>query len=491
MKVSRVLFFLAFCLTAALLADASDRLTSDNSAVVSAMAPSVSAIGMGQTLVPTLAGSSAHARDLNNDGKLDLVSLRTNTHLKSQLVVQLGNGDATFQSPISTPLAHPASSMILGDLNGDGILDAVVQDFDVIYVALGNGDGTFKPEVTSPAVGSIQAFATGDFNGDGKLDVALSVTTEVAILLGNGDGTLQTPIVYAGGSYQNISIALGDFNLDNQLDLAIIDNIDAEIVVFLGNGDGTLQNGVSYPTTADPLSLVVGDFNSDGKPDVVVVEQGKFGASNLSHFLGNGDGTFQPRLDQISIQDSADVLASDFNGDGLLDVAVLGAARDLVQIWFGIGDGSFTSAGYFPDGTLTSSQAFGLNGGDFNSDGKADLAVSHAVGSNYSILLQGTSIVSPTLLGFGTIQIGTSKSLPTTLNNGGTTAFAVTSIKIVGNTTDYQQTNTCGSSLAPGASCSITVTFKPHNATIKSATLNIVDGGIVGTQGVALSGFAK
>jgi hypothetical protein len=472
---------------AALLADASD---SANLTARQAM-PSGSAIGMGQTLVATPGGSSAHARDVNNDGKLDLVSLSTNTHLKSEMVVQLGNGDATFQSPIITPLAQPASTMILGDMNGDGFLDAVVQDFDVVYVALGNGDGSFKQEITSPGVGSIQALAVGDFNGDGKLDLALSLSTGVAIMLGNGDGTLQPAIVHTGGSYQNISIALADFNLDNKLDLAIVDNIDAAVVVFLGNGDGTLQSGVSYPTTSSPLYLIVGDFNGDGKPDIVVDEQGKFGASNLSHFLGNGDGTFQPRVDQISIQDSLDLLASDFNGDGILDVAVLGTSRNLVQIWFGIGDGSFTSAGYFPDGTLTSNQGFALNGGDFNSDGKPDLAVIHAVGSNYSILLQGTSIVSPTALGFGTIKIGTSKSLQTTLTNAGTTTFAVNTIKIAGNTTDYHQTNNCGSSLAPGASCSITVTFKPHNATIKSATLNIVDGGIVGTQGVALSGSAK
>ena len=304
-------------------------------------------IGMGLNLVPTPGSTSPYALDVNQDGKLDLVSLAINTRLKAEIVVQLGNGDGTFGKPLTTALAQPASAMILGDMNGDGIPDAVIQDFDVIYVALGHGDGTFGPEITSSAIGTILAFATGDFNGDGKLDLALSLQGEVAIMLGNGDGTLQAPVVAPGGSTQNISIATGDFNLDHKLDVAIVDNIDAAVVVFLGNGDGTLQAPTSYATTTGPLFLVVDDFNGDGKPDIVVDEVGKSGA-NLSHFLGNGDGTFQTRVDQVSVQDSGGLLAADFNGDGVLDVAVLSPSRDLVQIWLGTGDGSFSLGAIFP-----------------------------------------------------------------------------------------------------------------------------------------------
>jgi hypothetical protein len=153
----------------------------------------------------------------------------------------------------------------------------------------------------------------------------------------------------------------------------------------------------------------------------------------------------------------------------------------------GKGDGSFSLGGYFPDGA----QAYEMTSGDFNRDGKPDIATYNqdtGSGATLSILLQGSSIVSPTNVAFGTVKVGSSKSSTVKLTNSGTAAFSIASIAIGGDPADFKQINNCGSSLGAGASCSIKVTFKPTTTSSFVATVNIVDGGIAGTQEVGLSG---
>src|SRR5262249_29497411 len=146
--------------------------------------------------------------------------------------------------------------------------------------------------------------AVGDFNGDGIPDLAVANYGSydhpggtVNILLGAGDGTFQAAHSYATGAGADF-VAVGDFNGDGIPDLAVANlgsdpALQGTVSVLLGNGDGTFQAAHSYAASFGPRSMAVGDFNGDGHLDLALAGYDYRGNSGLSIFLGNGDGTFQ------------------------------------------------------------------------------------------------------------------------------------------------------------------------------------------------------
>ena len=299
------------------------------------------AVGMG--------AYSLDSSDLNNDGKLDLIVVNKKD---STVSVLLGNGDGTFQGQTSYAIASMPSQVAVGDFNGDGNLDLVGAVASGISILFGNGDGTFQPEVTYPIedvdyyeLGALvpvdpKSLAVGDFNGDGKLDLATANSgiyeetyydATVSILLGNGDGTFQAAQFYTTGD-ESTSVAIGDFNGDGKLDLAVtvgasdvLDELNGVVSILIGIGDGTFQPPVPYVLTGYfPDSIHVSDFNRDGNADLAVSNAiDDFGTQDLAYVLmGNGDGTFQPPkgFNPSSTANGADVspdlAVGDFNGDG-------------------------------------------------------------------------------------------------------------------------------------------------------------------------------
>ena len=221
----------------------------------------------------------------------------------------------------------------MGDFNGDGKQDLVVSfpQSDQVGLLLGNGDGTFKPLVSYPVDRNPRWVGVADFNGDGKLDLVTANTRsgDVSVLLGNGDGTFRPAVNLPAGQRPNRGV-VGDFNRDGKLDLAILNasspTTSATINVLLGNGDGTFQASQPYPIGGNPRSIVVADFDGDGKLDLAVdVDASATNTPSLAVLRGNGDGTFQPPIQfakWVALTTVFEMAVGDFNNDRKPDVAV-------------------------------------------------------------------------------------------------------------------------------------------------------------------------
>ena len=265
----------------------------------------------------------------------------------------------------------------MGDFNGDGKPDLAGSNrcapFDCNAQSLGilinNGDGTFHAGSTHPVSGAF--VATGDFNGDGKLDLAVGFGNLV-IMLGNGDGTFTQSVTYSI-LFEFTSIVVADFNADGKLDIAGSGN------VLLGNADGTFHQVASYSGGGD---LAVADFNNDGKLDLA----NPAGLNGIAVYLGNGDGTFQAAKISGGVVTGERIVAGDFNGDGKADIATSGVSADVI-LWSGKGDATFTPQGFFCGGSSIGNIARGLAAGDFNHNGRPDLAVLDPLRNEVDILL--------------------------------------------------------------------------------------------------------
>jgi hypothetical protein len=308
--------------------------------------------------------------DFNGDGRLDLAT----TNLGSgDISVLLGNGDGTFQAQQTYARGLFPGSLVTGDFNGDGRLDMVVSDSGGVSELLGNGDGTFQPPRQIAAEG---ASIAGDFNQDGKLDL----TDGYDVLLGNGDGTFQPAKTVAVGG--DGSLAARDFNGDGKLDLAGVDE-GGGVRLALGNGDGTFQPVMEYAAGLFPYTVVAGDFNGDGKLDLAT---SNLGSNDISVLLGNGDGTFQTAK-TVAVGIAGHLVARDFNGDGRLDLAVSGSdpttGASEIAVLLGNGDGTFQPAKFYAAGKSVND----LVAGDFNGDGKLDLAAIDALEGDIIVFL--------------------------------------------------------------------------------------------------------
>lgn len=323
--------------------------------------------------------------------------------------------DVTNKVPITSPL-------LAGDFNNDGKLDIVGAIGEVVYVALGNGDGSFqKSHGTLGVIGStITGINVADVNGDGKLDVVLtgsesSTTSFVAVMLGNGDGSFQAPVEsdfpiledsngdesdfegehfrsrrnlehsnedesdFTGARFPSRPI-LADFKRDGVLDLVYATATGIQTLV--GHKDGRFHKGPRSPLRQIGLNvLAVGDFNNDGKLDLVVsVYDPLTKREFVGVMLGEGDGSFG-KLSRVpgtetSFPSEITAVAADFNKDGNLDIATgiqtAGATiHGSIRVSLGKGDGTFQEGLPVPNvNSVTTPMLLG----DFDGDGNLDLA---------------------------------------------------------------------------------------------------------------------
>ena len=335
-----------------------------------------------------LSPTSLAVWDLNGDGKLDLAVASGGDNSVSVL---LGNGDGTFQTPVGYAIGSEPESVAVADFNGDGKPDLAAANYlnNSMSVLLGRGDGRLQDNVSTSVGGgyqaSLTAAAVGDFNGDGKPDLALASYSAdegaiglLSVVLANGDGTFHPTFKAENNGLS--SVVIGDFNADGKTDLAVAGA--PYINLLLGNGDGTFQAPFLIQAGGDSPSLAVADFNGDGKTDLAVTNSGN-GSNSVSVLLGNGDGTLQYPVDYATGNNPLSLAVADFNGDGKTDLAVINSADNSVGILLGKGDGTFHAHVDYATGNSPSS----IITGDFNRDGNFDLAVTNSSGNTVSVLL--------------------------------------------------------------------------------------------------------
>lgn len=346
---------------------------------------------------PNYAGLGApFVADFNGDGKLDI--------LTSAGTMNLGNGNGTFQPGTAAVSVGASSGPILAvaDFNGDGKPDVLQQGTGTLLVLLGNGDGTFQAPISTASGANLSVVAAGNVNGDGKQDVVGIYNNSLFVYISKGDGSFAPGVSYNPGvsPLENAVLMLADLNGDGKTDIvaSVSDGTigGEEVVVFLGNGDGTFQSPKMSPGVGFPEYAVAGDFNGDGKVDLVLAGSVPC-AVNCSTLpeevfllLGNGDGTFQTPTATAILADGGPLAAADVNGDGKLDLvsegfeAVPGNNSEAgLAVYLGNGDGTFRDASSyalsFPNYILFPDSSLGFAIGDFNRDGKLDLVGDGAV----------------------------------------------------------------------------------------------------------------
>jgi hypothetical protein len=324
--------------------------------------------------------------DFNGDGKIDLAAVAGGVSGGGYqgAMVFLGLGDGSFGAAIPTPSLFNTQAIASGDFNGDGKQDLVVGTMSQIAVLLGNGDGTFAlPQMTN--IGEAANWiVTGDFNGDGKTDVAIATNsgTGITILLGKGDGSFGAPLpVNAGGAATYV--ATGDLNGDGTADLAVVLGSANKVSVLLGKGDGSFGAPETHNTEVQPNSVTIGDLNGDGKLDFFVPSYiGPPVSSTFQVFLNDGTGHFTAGNEYNTDSNPIGSALIDYNGDGIPDVVTVNNFADTVCVFTGNGDGTFND----PKRYVVGDRPNWVAATDFNGDGRPDLAVVNSNSNTVTLL---------------------------------------------------------------------------------------------------------
>lgn len=268
----------------------------------------------------------------------------------------------------------------VGDLNGDGKADLILRNGGV-RVLLGNGDGTFQPPSALPQSAGYEELTIGDVDADCIPDLSTSLGETLSVLLGRGDSTFSDPVKVLYQAHSPYSIVRADFNQDGLPDLAAGSFFESDDVVgvFLLQANRRFTAPVDYAMSIGELT--VGDFNGDGKQDLVGRGSRSDGTpKTMSVLWGQGNGTFQSPAVSVSEYSTSILAVGDLNGDGLDDiVAVEDTAPNANpprvargSVFLGGADRAFTM---LPFGSQEGD--FSVAIADFDGDGRKDVAVTN------------------------------------------------------------------------------------------------------------------
>jgi hypothetical protein len=543
--------------------------------------------------------------DLNGDGKPDLIVTDVTS---GNVSIMLNNGAGVFAAPVQFATGPYPNSVAIADINRDGHNDVVVTNSCVltpnpsgcsgsspntISVLLGNGDGTFNGPVSYSAGAGPFQLALGDLNADGWPDAVVTnnLGTTVTVLLNKRDGTFGTPTSYLVGN-NPIWVAIADFNGDGKPDL-VATTRDLTLVELLGNGDGTFRSGINYFSGTTFLGVAVADLDGDSRPDLIA-GTGQFTVGTFLNAAGKSRAQTSITLSPLSNPSSAltDIViyaqvtssgppptgSVSFYVDGILVIGPnIGLLDTSGQTSLDLGCqpvGTHTISAIYSGDTLTAGSTSSLltetiilhsvsvmlssslnpsvegatitftgfptplppaldlncaaqitgsltfsDGGNvlgsspivfpLHNSELASLSVSTLSAGNHEItaFYSGdqnfasvtsaplTQVVnaaqalglSPSAISFGNQMVRTTSSAQViTLTNLGSMSLTISGIST--GSVDFTQNNNCGSTLAVKATCTINATFTPSGTGFESTVLSISDNAIGSPHTVALSG---
>jgi hypothetical protein len=336
--------------------------------------------------------------DMNGDGRIDVVAI-----VAGRLSVFLGKGDGSYQELAQTNSDIEFRAITLGDLNGDGILDAAVVApshlGQTLFLFIGEVDGTFQEQQILLERMALTVLGLRDINGDGIIDVvAISNWSDLLVFLGSADNTFQT--VIDAGYIEELDLMYSffdDLNGDGRSDLITImfqlgfygweDNLE----VRLGGDDGKLRS-IGVLKSGYLGNIKLGDLNRDGDPDMVFSDWVYDGSENLFSIkvlLGNGNDGFHPEHTVKIGYEPSFLYLADLNGDELLDIVHNIRERSQMVVLLGNGDGSFQPQHRFQNDD--SGRVFLV---DVNGDDRLDVVIGH--GDNITVMSnQSTFLASP------------------------------------------------------------------------------------------------
>ena len=348
--------------------------------------------------------ASVAVGEFNQDGHPDRAVAN---EFSDNVSVLLGGSGGSFGGPTNYATGAFADSVAVGDFNRDGDPDLAVANAGsgTVSVLRGDSGGSFTAALSVPAGDFPASVAVGDFNQDGNPDLAVAdkLSGVILVLRGDGSGSFTAATTIASGSHLPASdrgptsVAVGNFNGDQDPDLAVANESSGEISVLLGDA-GTNFTGPTIVASgtdpvdpvSDPVSVALGDFNQDSDPDLAVAE---YSPGQVRVLLGGAGGSFTTST-KVPPENQADgglssVAVGDFNRDGDPDLAAANQLSGNVEVLLGGSGASFTGPTNFPTGSSLTSVAVG----DFNGDGKPDLAVANTTFSNdnVAVLLNNTT----------------------------------------------------------------------------------------------------
>ncbi|HEX8814477.1 MAG TPA: choice-of-anchor D domain-containing protein [Terriglobales bacterium] len=472
--------------------------------------------------------------DFNGDGYLDLASVGIN----GPLYISLNQGGSGEFKTSSIPITYPGETVAAADVNGDGILDIVS---DGVSVMLGDGEGSFTEAFSYEMPSAPDSINLADFNGDGKLDIAAGPY----LMLGNGNGTFGNPVSFAN-MFPGEPTLVGPFNPDGAFDLIGVDGQLGPLMLYKNEPAYLQPTELTFGQQPDgepsaPLTATLTNY-SRGPAPLTNLKFGFTGAYAADFSQTNNCGTSLPlnQTCQIQVVFTPSIVG---NESASLNVSY-GTSKPIVMPLTGTGTNQPYTVTLVPtsltfpltvDGQTAPSQSLRLTNtgnpavtisgisnppppfsqtnncpttlpsneyctitvsfaptdkGVFNS---TISVTDNAQGSPQQSSLSGTGTAvafNPTSLNFGDQPVGqASIPLKFMLKNLGTGALTISQIQITGaDPNDFSQQNNCGSSLAGGSSCTITVTFNPTAKGARSAGVQFTDNDPTSPQTEPLSG---
>lgn len=325
--------------------------------------------------------------DVNMDGNLDVA---ITARLNNQVSVLRGNGNGTFMTRVDYACAQNPLGVALGDLNGDGHLDLVTAQAPAgggsVGVRLGSATGTFGDRVDVNSGMGTGSVALGDINMDGDLDavVANIGAQTLAVLLGNGSGGLGAPTNYPAGTAPG-EVRLANLNADGFLDAVVVNAGDDTVSIYLGQNGGTFASRVSFASGVMPSALDIGDVDGDADQDIVVTHGGN--PSTVRILLGDGAGAFLPQPSLSTAQFSYGIRIADMDADGRADLVTSGAAMGVVALHRGLPGGGFAAAQTFDVGSDSGPTYLAV--ANFNADPRPDVLVLLSSSNTAAFLANG------------------------------------------------------------------------------------------------------